>query len=289
MLGVRLIYLGTAGPANTWAAAFAAIAVGGPTDSAWLGLLAAIVVAVALSQALAVVTLRFSADFIVAGLGINLLSAGGTCSVLERFYNSPGGLRPITFPDIWHIPAGSLSFPPSSGRPSRARASLSCWGSWQCRSAHSFSIARRTRHKPQGGRRGRGRRPLAGIRIGAMKALSLAIGGIAGLAGAQLAMDKLHFFLPDVTSRRQLALRPCSAAACLDAPAVLLLFGFFGALGDRLQAFAIPSQFVLMLPYVAAIVGLVGAVACWCATGPPSFRRHGGDRARHPAGLRSRQ
>ncbi len=38
---------------------------------------------------------------------------------------------------------------------------------------------------------------------------------------------------------------------------------FFGALGDRLQAFSIPSQFVLMLPYLAAIIGL--AVARWRA------------------------
>jgi simple sugar transport system permease protein len=38
--------------------------------------------------------------------------------------------------------------------------------------------------------------------------------------------------------------------------AAALLFGFFGALGDRLQVFAIPSQFVLMLPYLAAILGL---------------------------------
>jgi simple sugar transport system permease protein len=35
-----------------------------------------------------------------------------------------------------------------------------------------------------------------------------------------------------------------------------VLFGFFGALGDRLQAFDIPAQFVLMLPYLVAILAL---------------------------------
>ncbi len=41
--------------------------------------------------------------------------------------------------------------------------------------------------------------------------------------------------------------------------AASLMFGFFGAVGDRLQAFALPSQFVLMLPYLAAVVGLTFA------------------------------
>ena len=103
----------------------------------------------------------------------------------------------------------------------------------------------------------------AGIRIGAMKALSLAISGVlAGLAGAQLAMDKLHFFLPDMTSGRGfigLAATLFGGGLPWVTAAASFLFGFFGALGDRLQAFAIPSQFVLMLPYVAAIVGLVAA------------------------------
>jgi simple sugar transport system permease protein len=191
------------------AAAFAAIAVGGPTDSAWLGLLAAIVVAVALSQVLAVVTLRFSADFIVAGLGINLLSAGGTLFILERFYNSPGGLRPITFQDIWHIPAGSLSFLPSSGRPSRARASSSVLGLLAVPLCALFLYRTPTGTNLRAAGEDEAAARSAGIRIGAMKALSLAISGVlAGLAGAQLAMDKLHFFLPDMTSGPRLH-RPC--------------------------------------------------------------------------------
>ena len=98
-----------------------------------------------------------------------------------------------------------------------------------------------------------------------MKALSVTISGLlSGLAGVQLAMDKLQFFLPDMTSGRGfigLAATLFGGGQPWITAAASLLFGFFGALGDRLQAFSIPSQFVLMLPYLAAIIGL--AVARW--------------------------
>ena len=90
----------------------------------------------------------------------------------------------------------------------------------------------------------------------------VAISGVlAGLAGPRLAIDKLHFFLAGHDQRRRLH-RPCRdpvrrrTSWVTAAPPSCSLFG---ALGDHLQAFAIPSRFVLMLPYVAAIVGLVAA------------------------------
>jgi len=263
MITLRANILNVAVEGMMLAAAFAAIAVGGPTDSAWLGLLAAIVVAVALSQVLAVVTLRFSADFIVAGLGINLLSAGGTLFILERFYNSPGGLRPITFPDIWHIPAGTLSFLPILGPAFEGQSLIVVLGLLAVPLCALFLYRTPTGTNLRAAGEDEAAARSAGIRIGAMKALSLAISGVlAGLAGAQLAMDKLHFFLPDMTSGRGfigLAATLFGSGLPWVTAAASFLFGFFGALGDRLQAFAIPSQFVLMLPYVAAIVGLVAA------------------------------
>ena len=96
-----------------------------------------------------------------------------------------------------------------------------------------------------------------------MKALSVGISGLlSGLAGAQLAMDRLHFFLPDMTSGRGfvgLAATLFGAGEPWLTAGASLLFGFFGALGDRLQAFNLPSEFVLMLPYLAAILGLTFA------------------------------
>ena len=89
-------------------AAFVEIAVGGITGSAFLALVAAVAASIFVSMLLALFTLRLHADFIVAGLGINLLAAGGTLFLLERVYYNPGGLRRLSFPEIWHVPDDSL-------------------------------------------------------------------------------------------------------------------------------------------------------------------------------------
>ncbi len=245
--------------------AFVAIVVGNSTGSASLAFVAALAASILMSQLLALMTLRFSANFIVAGLGINLLAAGGSLFALEWFYRSPGGLRPIVFPDLWHVPAGSLSFLPILGAAIEGQSIIvliaflaipACsvflyrtpTGAYLCAAGEDEHAARS-----------------AGINVGRMKALSLAISGLlAGLAGAQLSMDKLHFFLPEMTSGRGfvgLAATLFGGGQPWVTAAASVLFGFFGALGDRLQAFAIPSQFVLMLPYIAAIVGLT--IARW--------------------------
>lgn len=263
MITLRANILNVAVEGMMLAAAFTAIAVGSITGSALQGFLAAIVVAILFSQLLALLTLRFSADFIVAGLGINLLAAGGTLFILERYYNSPGGLRPMTFPDIWHIPVGSLGWLPVIGPAFENQSIIVLIALLAVPACYVFLY-----HTPTGSNlRAAGEDEhaarSAGIRIARMKALSLAISGLlAGLAGAQLAMDKLHFFLPDMTSGRGfigLAASLFGGGQPWMTAAASLLFGFFGALGDRLQVFAIPSQFVLMLPYLAAILGLTFA------------------------------
>ncbi|MFI0843953.1 ABC transporter permease [Mesorhizobium sp. IMUNJ 23232] len=265
MITLRANILNVAVEGMMLVAAFVAIALGSLTGNAMLAFFAAIVASILMSQLLALITLRFSADFIVAGLGINLLAAGGSLFALEWFYRSPGGLRPITFPDIWHVPAGSLSFLPVIG-PALERQSiililaflaipLSALFLYRTPTGAYLRAVGEDEHAARS----------AGISVVRMKALSLAISGLfAGLAGAQLAMDKLHFFLPDMTSGRGfigLAATLFGGGHPWVTAAASLLFGLFGALGDRLQAFAIPSQFVLMLPYVAAIVGL--SLARW--------------------------
>lgn len=265
MITLRANILNVAVEGMMLVGAFVAIAVGAATDSAPLALLAALVASVLMSQLLALMTLGFSADFIVAGLGINLLAAGSSLFALEWFYQSPGGLRPLAFPDIWHVPAGSLSFLPVIG-PALEGQSIIVLAAFLAVPMLAVFLYRtplgaylRAAGEDEHAARS------AGIDVARMKALSLAISGLlAGLAGAQLSMDKLHFFLPDMTSGRGfigLAATLFGGGQPWITAAASLLFGFFGALGDRLQAFSIPSQFVLMLPYLAAIIGL--AVARW--------------------------
>ncbi len=257
MITLRANILNVAVEGMMLIAAFTAVAVGDATQSAWLAVVCAVFVAIVFSQLLAILTLRFHADFIVAGLGINLLGSGVTLFMLEWFYENPGGLRPISFPDLWHVPE-ALNIPVFSGM------SIIVIGALLIVPASYLFLY----HTPTGfylravGEDEHAARS-AGIRVGAMKALAVGISGLlSGLAGAQLAMDKLHFFLPDMTSGRGFV----GLAATLFGNGLpgmttfaAFLFGFFGALGDRLQAFNIPSEFVLMLPYVAAVLGLTFA------------------------------
>lgn len=263
MITLRANILNVAVEGMMLVAAFVAIAVGNATGSASLAFFAAVAGSILMSQLLALMTLRFSADFIVAGLGINLLAAGGSLFALEWFYRSPGGLRPITFPDIWHVPAGSLWFLPMIGPALEGQSIILLLAFLAIPLCAVFLYRTPTGAYLRAAGEDEHAARSAGIKVARMKALSLAISGLlAGLAGAQLAMDKLHFFLPDMTSGRGfigLAATLFGGGHPWVTAGASVLFGFFGALGDRLQAFAIPSQFVLMLPYVAAIAGLTFA------------------------------
>ncbi|MDG2107987.1 MAG: ABC transporter permease [Woeseiaceae bacterium] len=260
MITLRANILNVAVEGMMLVSAFSAIAVGSVSGSALAGFSAGIFGAVITSLVFSIITLRFGAGFIVAGLGINLLAAGGTLFALERWYNSPGGLRPLGFPEIWYVPEGSLSFVPFLGSVLEGQSIIvlltflavpACWiflyrtptGSYLRAAGEDENAARS-----------------AGINVVRMKMLAVTISGLlSGLAGAQLAMNKLHFFLPNMTAGRGfigLAATLFGAGHPWATSGAAVLFGFFGALGDRLQAFDIPAQFVLMLPYLVAILAL---------------------------------
>jgi ABC-type uncharacterized transport system permease subunit len=260
MITLRANILNVAVEGMMLVSAFSAIAVGSATGSALAGFSAGIFGAVGTSLVFSIITLRFGAGFIVAGLGINLLAAGGTLFALERWYNSPGGLRPLGFPEMWHVPEGSLSFIPLLGPALEGQSIIvlltvlavpACWVFlYRTPTGSYLRAAGEDEHAARS----------AGINVVRMKMLAVTISGLfSGLAGAQLAMDKLHFFLPNMTAGRGfigLAATLFGAGHPWATASAAVLFGFFGALGDRLQAFDIPAQFVLMLPYLVAILAL---------------------------------
>lgn len=261
MITTRANILNVAVEGMMLVAAFAAIAVGEASGSAGLALISAIGAAAAMSLIFGFVSIVLRADFIVAGLGLNILAAGGTLFVLEQVYQDPGGLRPDVFPDLWRVPSGSLSWLPVIG-PALERQSVIVFLALVAVPICSFVLYR----TPLGyALRAVGEDEpaavAAGVHAARMKLLAvLASGLLAGLAGAQLSMDRLHFFLPDMTSGRGfigLAATLFGGGLPWATAGAAVLFGAFGALGDRLQTFQAPPQFVLMAPYVAAVLGLV--------------------------------
>jgi len=262
------------------AAAFAAIAVGQATDSSALGLLAALFAATAMAFLFGAVAIGLGADFIVAGLGLNILADGGALFLLEEVYQDPGGLRPDQFPDLWRVPANALSNLPLLGGALEGQSAIALAAFAAVPLCAVFLYRTPVGYALRAVGEDEAAAAAAGIRAARIKMLAVLTSGVlSGLAGAQLAMDRLHFFLPDMTSGRGfigLSAALFGGAEPWPTAGAAFLFGLAGALGDRLQSFQAPSEFVLMAPYVAALLALT--IARWRAA-----------RRAKPAPIRNRQ
>ncbi|MEP0751687.1 ABC transporter permease [Trichocoleus sp. Lan] len=241
--------------------AFASAAGAFFTGNVWLGMLLAIVVGglVGLLHAYLCVTLRV--DQLVSGLAINLTAAGLTSFWSRVLFNSGQaqqlpGIQISGILGLQNIPViGNLLFnqdpliyllfllvPLSTYLLFRTSLGLSL------RAVGEYPRAADT----------------AGVSVTKVRYIAVTLSGcLAGLGGAYLTLVHVRFFVEDMSAGRGfIALaalifgrwHPVSTAlACL-------LFGATEALQLRIQAFNlnIPYQFLVMLPYVIALLALVG-------------------------------
>ncbi|MBD1941565.1 ABC transporter permease [Coleofasciculus sp. FACHB-712] len=241
--------------------AFASAAGAFFTGNVWLGMVLAIVVGglVGLLHAYLCVTLRV--DQLVSGLAINLTAAGLTSFWSRVLFNSGQaqqlpGIQIIGIPGLKNIPIiGNLLFnqdpliyllfllvPLSTYLLFRTSLGLSL------RAVGEYPRAA----------------DMAGVSVTKLRYVAVTLSGcLAGLGGAYLTLVHVRFFVEDMSAGRGfIALaalifgrwHPVSTAlACL-------LFGATEALQLRIQAFNlnIPYQFLVMLPYVIALLALVG-------------------------------
>lgn len=241
--------------------AFASAAGAVFTGNVWVGMLLAITVGgiVGLLHAYLCVTLRV--DQLVSGLAINLTAAGLTSFWSRILFNSGQaqqlpGIQTIGIPGLQNIPiVGSLFFnqdpliyllfllvPFTTYLLFRTSLGLSL------RAVGEYPRAADT----------------AGVSVTLVRYAAVIISGcLAGLGGAYLALVHVKFFAEGMSAGKGfIALaalifgrwHPVSTAfACL-------LFGATEALQLRIQAFNlnIPYQFLVMLPYVIALLALIG-------------------------------
>jgi len=97
-----------------------------------------------------------------------------------------------------------------------------------------------------------------------MKYISSVFCGIfCGMAGAHLSLGYLTLFTENMSAGRgfiSLAAIIFGSANPVSTFGASLLFGFFDALGIRLQGVGIPSQFTQMIPYLVTVVALLVVV-----------------------------
>ena len=231
------------------------------TGNAWMGLAFAMVSGAVFGLIMAVFTISFKCEHMLAGVGINILASGLSIVLLQMIWGTKGksgiveGLGIISVPLLNKIPVireliGTVS-------PMFYILLLCVFLRW--------IVLYRT---PVGLRvRVIGDNPFMagsmGVKVYKYQYISLmAAGMLAAMGGAYLSIGDINMFSKDMVSGRgYIALsmvilggwHPVSVAACG------LIYGLAQSLQFRLQTVDIPPQLVQMLPYVITIFVLVFA------------------------------
>ncbi len=264
------------------AGAFAGALVASLAHNLGAGIVAAVVAGGLMGALLAVFSIRFLVNQVVLGVVLNAFALGmtgfGYDALMQtdaQTYNSPGFLSPIKIPVLSDIPViGPLFFD----------ANAIVYLTYVLIIVIDVALFR-----TRWGLRTRavGEHPKAadtvGIKVLRTRYRNVIMGGmVAGLGGAYLTIGSIGSFTKDISSGKgfiALAAVIFGKWSPRGAIGAALLFGFADALQVLLSIVGtpvkIPSDFLLMLPYLAtlfAVAGLVGRVQAPAADGEPYIK-----------------
>jgi ABC-type uncharacterized transport system permease subunit len=258
------------------AGAMVASLVASVTHNLWAGVLAAVITGAVLAAIHAVLSIRYKVDQVISGTVINIFAAGLTSFISSRFLqvyenlNTPGLFLPIPVPILSNLPIiGPIFF--SGNVFTYAMYALlvvvhvglfyTRWG-LRVRAVGEHPKAADT----------------LGINVFRVRYTNVILGGMmAGFGGASLTVGSVGGFDRLMTGGRGfigLAAMIFGGYSPFGAFGAALIFGFADSLQNRLSILnvPIPSQFLLMAPYIAtmlALAGLVGRVIPPAADGQP--------------------
>jgi general nucleoside transport system permease protein len=225
------------------------------TGSPWLGVLAAIIAGVLFSLIFGFLALTLVTNQVATGLALTLLGIGVSGMIGEAFTGRPGNkLDAISIPGLTDLPFGRFLF----GQDPLFYISIALtagvmWFLFRTRAGltlRSIGDNHASAHA-------------LGIRVIASRYLALMFGGAcAGLAGAHLSLVYTTQWIENMTAGRGWIALALVVFASWRPWRVLVGAWLFGAVSiGQLHAqalgFAIPSQFLSSLPYLATIVVLV--------------------------------
>jgi len=245
----------------------------------WAGLVGAILTGAVLGWVLAVLSIRFRIDQIIAGVVINIFALGLTSFLARRVLsvspdlNSPGRFTSAKIPVLGDIPVlGPLLFDHN----------MFVYGTFILVVVLHFAL-----FYTRWGLRSRsvGEHPkaadTAGIDVYRVRYRNVVLGGlIAGFGGAFLTLAQVSRFEENLTAGTGfigLAAMIFGRWMPLGALGAGLVFGFARALQQKLGILGtpIPSEFLSMLPYIVTIVvvaGVVGRSRAPAADGQPYIK-----------------
>jgi general nucleoside transport system permease protein len=258
--------------------AFASAAVAYVAGSAWVGLVAAVGVAMALSLIHGLASITFRGNQIISGVAINFLAAGLTVLVAQNWFDQGGQTPQLAGAARWStltLPlAGTLQTTPVLGP--LYSGVISGHHLLVYLALLTVPLTWWVLHRTRFGLRLRavGENPAAvdtaGVSVTRLRYAAVLICGVlTGIAGAYLSTALAAGFIRDMTAGKGfIALAALIFAKWRPWPALgaCLLFGFLEAIGIRYQDVTIPNvgtvpvQFMQALPYILTVVILAGFV-----------------------------
>jgi ABC-type uncharacterized transport system permease subunit len=245
-------------------AAFTGAITASAADSVWVGMASGIGAGVLLGALLAVLSIRYQVDQIIGGTVINILALGLTSFLTARVLveyqdlNQPGSFRSVGIPLLEDLPlAGPLLFDNT----------IYVYLMFALVGGLTYALFR-----TRWGLRVRavGEHPRAadtvGINVLRTRYRSVLLGGaLAGLAGSWFTLDAVSGFDDNMTAGKgfiALAALIFGRWHPVGAFIAALVFGFSEELQGRLALLdtPIPSELLLMTPYVVTIVVVAGLV-----------------------------
>ena len=242
--------------------AFTAVAVSLVTGSAAAGVLAAVLVGVLVGLFFALFVVKFKSDEFIIGTALNIFAGGITTFLMWAVFGVRGTLR--TQAGLPTVDLGIIGKIPFIGEIISGNSLFIyvtvflVWVMWifVYRTRWGFWIRASGEHP--------GTLRTAGISPEKMKWLSSVLcGAFCGLAGAQLALGNVTMFSEGMSNSRGYVAFACvifGAANPAKAYLAALMFGFFDALGYRLQEYDISSNLTSMIPYVITVCMMVYVV-----------------------------
>lgn len=259
------------------AAAFAAAVVGSLTQSVAAAMLAAIVAGVAMAALLALFSINYLVNQVVLGVVLNLLAVGVTGFLFDQLvqpasseYNAAPVFETLAIPGLAQIPFfGRVLFQQSV---LAYLAAVSVAVVWVLLYRTTWGLrVRATGEHPEAV-------DTVGISVRAIRWSAVLAGGVfAGLGGSFFTLASTGSFTKEFTVGNgfiALAALIMGRWRPVLATIMCLFFGFVTQMASQLQTLStpMPSQFLLILPYVATIIavaGLVGRVRPPAADGIP--------------------
>ncbi len=240
--------------------AFTAVAISYFTGSWLLGVVVAMLAGALIAMLMALGHIKYNSEICAIGMGINLFAIAITKFLMKVLFNTNGT---FSDPKIIPIPRVHLLFLENIPILNQL---LNDWCFTEWFVILFIIILQFVFYKTVWGLRLRavGQFPMAaqtaGIHVNAVKYQAMLISGlIGGLAGAHLSLGYSAQFVENMTNNRGFmgvaAMYFGGANPGLTAVGCLL-FGFSDSVGARLQAYGIPAQFVLMMPYLVTVIVL---------------------------------